>query len=292
MTSFALAGRTALVTGAAKGIGFETARLLHARGASVTLTDLDPDEVEAAAAAIGERTLALAGDVTDREALEAAVAATIERFGGLDVAVANAGIAPPLRPVATLDPDVFERVVEVNLLGVYRTVHAALPQIIERRGQVVLLASIYSFANGALVSPYAASKAAVEALGRVLRVELAPHGAGATIAYPGFVDTKMVRDAVADPVGDGLENLVPGFVIRRIAPAKVAERIVAGIERRSPRVVVPRWYAAVEALRGLLNPIVDGAMARSGEVDELVRRAERIGAEAQASESSRPRSSA
>jgi len=283
VTTFALPGRTALVTGAARGIGLETARLLHARGASVTLTDLDSDEVGAAAAGIGERTLALAGDATDRDSLDDAVAATVEQFGALDVVVANAGVAPPLRTIASMDPNAFERVVEIDLLGVYRTVHAALPQVATRGGQVVIVSSVYAFANGALASPYAVSKAAVEQLGRALRIELAPHGAGVTVVYPGFADTKMVRDAFTDPVATGLEDLAPAFVMRRISPALVAERLVDGIERRAPRVVVPRWYALYSALRGILNPLMEASMVRDRRVRELIERAERIEAEAERS---------
>jgi NAD(P)-dependent dehydrogenase (short-subunit alcohol dehydrogenase family) len=277
------------VTGAARGIGLETARLLVARGAAVALTDLDSAELEAAAASLGEPTLAIACDATDREALEAAVASTVQRFGGIDVVVANAGIAPPPRTIASMDPADFERVVEVDLLGVYRTVHAALPHVIRRHGQVVLVASIYAFVNGLMASPYAASKAAVEQLGRALRVELAPHGAGATVVYPGFADTKLVRDAFADRVGGAMEEVAPGFMMRRITPGLVAERLVAGIERRSPRVVVPRWYSAFAALRGILNPILDSAMARDPRIADLVEQSER---EAQTSVSSRPRESA
>ena len=292
--TYVLAGKAALVTGAAKGIGLETARLMHARGASVTMTDLDPAEVEAGAASVGERTLALAGDATDRASLEAAVAATVERFGGLDVVVANAGIAPPPRTVAVMDPEAFERVVEVDLLGVYRTVHAALPQLLERRGQAVLIASIYAFMNGTLASPYAASKAAVEQLGRALRAELAPHGGGATVVYPGLVDTKMVRDALEDPVAGGLEELLPRFVIRRVTPKLVATRLVNGVERRAPRVLVPRWYAGYSALRGILNPLLDAGLSRDQRVGAMVEQAERLAAEeAQPdSASSSPRSSA
>jgi NAD(P)-dependent dehydrogenase (short-subunit alcohol dehydrogenase family) len=204
----------------------------------------------------------------------------VERFGALDVVVANAGVAPPLRTIASMDPDAFERVVEIDLLGVYRTVHAALPQVATRGGQVVIVSSAYAFANGALASPYAVSKAAVEQLGRALRVELAPHGAGVTVVYPGFADTKMVRDASTDPVATGLEDLAPGFVMRRISPALVAERLVDGIERRAPRVVVPRWYALYSALRGILNPLVEAGMVRDRRVCELIERAERIEAEA------------
>ena len=271
------------MTGAARGIGLETACLLHARGASVTLTDLDSHELRAAAAGIGERTLALAGDATDRDSLEAAVAATVERFGALDVVVANAGVAPPVRTIASMDPDAFERVVEIDLLGVYRTVHAALPQVATRAGQVVIVSSVYAFANGALASPYAVSKAAVEQLGRALRVELAPHGAGVTVVYPGFADTKMVRDAFTDPVAAGLQELAPRFVMRRISPALVAERIVDGVERRAPRVVVPRWFALYSALRGILNPLMEAGMVRDRRVRELVERAERIEVEAERS---------
>src|SRR5919201_3432922 len=147
MDPYLLSGRSALVTGAARGIGFETARLLHERGASVTLVDLDREATERAAAQIGERTMALEADATDPDALEAAVAATVERFGGLDVAVANAGVAPPVATVRVIDPDVFERVMEIDLLGVWRTVRACLPEITARRGHVVVLTSVSAFTN-------------------------------------------------------------------------------------------------------------------------------------------------
>src|SRR5205809_7321514 len=123
MASYDVNGKVALVTGAARGIGYETARLLHARGASVALLDLDERETHAAAERIGpERTLGLGVDVTDRGALEDAVATTIESFGGLDIAVANAGIAPPATTMRVIDPDVYERTIEVDLLGVWRMV--------------------------------------------------------------------------------------------------------------------------------------------------------------------------
>ncbi len=193
---YPLPGKVALVTGAARGIGFETARLLHARGASVTVIDLAVDETEAAAKQIGERTLAIAADVTDEAAMEDAVERTVGTFGGLDVVVANAGIAPPARPMSVVDAAAFERVIEIDLLGVWRTVHPALTQVIERRGHVVVVASVYAFVNGAMATPYAVSKAGVEQLGRALRAELAIHGASASVAYFGFIDTKLVQRRV------------------------------------------------------------------------------------------------
>src|SRR4051812_9021879 len=223
---YPLPGKVAMVTGAAKGIGYETARILHARGASVALVDLDPDETEAAAAAIGERTLAIVADVTDEDAMAEAVERTAEEFGGLDVVVANAGIAPPPSPMSAVDGDAFERVIEVDLLGVWRTVRPALDQVIARRGHVVVVASVYAFVNGVMATPYAVSKAGVEQLGRALRAELSVHGASASVAYFGFIDTKMVRDAFADPMAGDVEEMFPKFITRRLHPSVAGESIV------------------------------------------------------------------
>src|SRR6476646_9261456 len=134
MTSLDLHGRVALVTGAARGIGLETARALERRGAKVALVDLDASAAEAAAATIAPDALGLAADVSDRAAIGAAVDAVVQRFGGLDVVVANAGIANAPATARTMPEEEFERVLAVNLLGVWRTVRAALPHIVERRG--------------------------------------------------------------------------------------------------------------------------------------------------------------
>jgi NAD(P)-dependent dehydrogenase (short-subunit alcohol dehydrogenase family) len=274
VSHYPLGGKVALVTGAARGIGFETARLLHERGASVTLTDLDLEATESAAASIGERTLALEADATDSDALEAAVGATVDRFGGLDISVANAGVAPPAATLRSIDPDVFERVVEIDLLGVWRTARACLPQVTERRGHIVVVASVYAFMNPALAGPYAISKAGVEQMGRALRTELAPHGASASVAYFGFIDTKMVRDSFEDPIAAAVDDMAPAFMLRRLSPAQAGAAIVNGIERRAPRIVAPGWWKVLSALRGILNPLLDARMERDRRSADLVRRAE------------------
>jgi NAD(P)-dependent dehydrogenase (short-subunit alcohol dehydrogenase family) len=275
MTHYSLQGKIALVTGGAKGIGWEAGRLMHARGASVALVDLDAEETERAAAAIGgDRLLPLTADVTDSEAVERAVADTVGHFGGLDVAVANAGIAPQTRTMRSADPELFQRVLDVNLNGVWYTVRAALPHVIERRGQMVVIASVYAFLNGVLATPYAMSKAAVEQLGRSLRLELAPHGASATVGYFGFVDTKMVRDAFVDPISRQIEETLPSFMSRRITPAAAATALVRGVERRAPRVIAPRWWVVYSVLRGILNPLLDSRMERDDEVLRIVREAD------------------
>ena len=274
---YALPGRIALVTGGAQGIGWETARLLHARGCSVALVDIDSEAAECAAAALGDRALAIAADVTHAEAMSAAVDEVVDRFGGLDVVVANAGVAPPMRPMSVVDPEAFERTVEIDLLGVWRTVHPALPQVIERRGHVVVVASVYAFVNGVMATPYAVAKAGVEQLGRALRAELSIHGASAGVAYFGFIDTQMVRDSFEDPVTRRLEDVFPPALLRRLPPAAAGAAIVEGIERRAPRIVRPRWWRAWSALRGIVNPLLDARFGRDERMREAVREGERLG---------------
>jgi NAD(P)-dependent dehydrogenase (short-subunit alcohol dehydrogenase family) len=272
MARYSIDGKVALVTGAARGIGVETARLLHARGASVTLLDLDPEETEKAAAEVGERTLAIPGDVTDADQMEQAVEATVERFGGLDIPVANAGVAPPAASMRVMEPATWERVVEIDLLGVWRTVRPSLPQVVERKGQVVVISSVYAWVNGVLGSPYAVSKAGVEQLGRALRTELSVHGASATVAHFGFIDTRMVRDSFSDPIAQEFEDTFPKFARRRLTPAQAADAIINGIERRAPRVIAPSWWKAWFAFRGVVNPVLDALMVKDKRYVALLRK--------------------
>jgi NAD(P)-dependent dehydrogenase (short-subunit alcohol dehydrogenase family) len=272
MERYDLNGKVALVTGAARGIGFETARQMHMRGASVAVLDLSAEEAREAAERIGQRAIGLAGDVTDQNAMMAAVAEVVDRFGGLDVAVANAGIAQKeFGTVRGISGEEWERVFEVDALGVWRTVRAALPQIVERQGQVVIISSVYAFANGFGNSPYAAAKAGVESLGRSLRAELRPHGASASVGYFGWVDTKLVQDAFAQESSSAIEELSPKFLLKRISPEEAGAGLVRGIEERAPRIFMPKWWRYVSALRGIVNPLLDKRMERDPKARALVR---------------------
>ena len=273
MARYDLNGKVALVTGAARGIGLATARALVARGARVVVVDLDADASEAAAAQLDdERAIGLAADVTDRGALQRAVATTVERFGGLDVVVANAGIASRGATFRAMASEGFERVIDVNLMGVVWTVEVALPEIVRRRGHVVVIASVYAFQNGVGATPYAMSKAAVEQFGRALRVELVQHGASASVAYFGFIDTEMVHRAIdADPIADAMFDTFPKPLRKRLQPAAAGEAIVRGIERRAPRIIRPRRWALLSVLRGALNPLLDARMERDERVQAIAR---------------------
>jgi NAD(P)-dependent dehydrogenase (short-subunit alcohol dehydrogenase family) len=272
MDRYDLNGKVALVTGAARGIGFETARQMHLRGASVAVLDLDAAEAREAAERIGPRAIGLGGDVTDQSALMSAVAEIVEHFGGLDVAVANAGIAQKqFATVQAISGEEWERVFEVDMLGVWRTVRAALPQIVERKGQMILVSSVYAFANGFGNSPYAAAKSGVESLGRALRVELRPHGASASVAYFGWVDTKLVQDAMAQEDSPRIKELSPEWLLKRITPEEAGAGLVRGIEEQAPRIFVPKWWRYVSALRGVINPLLDKRMESDEKMRALVR---------------------
>jgi NAD(P)-dependent dehydrogenase (short-subunit alcohol dehydrogenase family) len=272
MPAYSLSGKVALVTGGARGIGFATAQELVARGARVVIVDLHEPAVEGAAARLAHGTIGIAADVTDRDAMDDAVAQTVERFGGLDVLVANAGIASRGATARAAEPDQFERVIEVNLLGVWRSVRAALPEVTRRQGHVVVVASIYAFFNGVGAAPYAMAKAGVEQLGRALRVELKPHGASASVAYFGFIDTEMVHQAIdADPLADRLMAASPRVLRKRLPPSAAGAAIVRGIERRQPRIIRPRRWTVLSVLRGILNPLMDAQMERDAETQAITR---------------------
>jgi NAD(P)-dependent dehydrogenase (short-subunit alcohol dehydrogenase family) len=272
MARFDLPGKVALVTGGARGIGFATAQALIARGASVAIADLDEAAAAGAASQLhDERAMGMAADVTDRAAMQRAVARTVERFGGLDVVIANAGIASRAATFRAVSPESFERVLDVNLMGVYRTVEAALPEIVRRRGHVVVISSIYAFTNGVGASAYAMSKAGVEALGRALRAELVQHGASASVAYFGFIDTEMVHRAIdQDPLAEEMWQTFPAPLRKRIPPRVAGEAIVRGIESRQPRIIRPRRWAAVSVLRGILNPLSDAQLERDAKSQALL----------------------
>lgn len=270
--SYPVRGKVVLVTGAGQGIGRELARVLSARGAVLALVDIDAVAAERTAYELGTTAHGIGADVADRAGMSAAVAEVIERFGRLDVVVANAGVTPVPATLRTMDPADFDRVVAINLTGVFNTVHPALDHIVRRRGHVVVVSSCAAFAPGMGGSPYMLTKAAVEQLGRALRVELAASGASAGVAYFGIVDTAMTHDMLdADDLGRELDSLLPWPLDVRISAAHAARTIADGIARRAPRTIAPRGWEPYALLRGAINVVLDSRLAADPRVHELVR---------------------
>ena len=188
--------------------------------------------------------------------MQAAVEDTVERFGRIDAVVANAGIGAAA-PFSTMDPDAFDRIVEVNLLGVVRTVRAALPHVGERGGYILPIASLAAALHPAMQAPYAASKAGVEGFADSLRVELAHTGTQVGCAYFSFVETDMLRHSFAQSSQQSAkERLLRGPM--KPPPASVAgAAIVRGIERRVRFVYAPRSVLPALSARMLLQPLLE-----------------------------------
>ncbi|GAD86074.1 putative oxidoreductase [Nocardia asteroides NBRC 15531] len=268
--------KVVLVTGAGQGIGRELVEILHARGAIVAVVDIDEAAAERAAEPLRPRAHALGADVADRAGMRAAIDEVVGRFGRLDVVVANAGVTPVPATVRTMDPADFDRVLSINLTGVFNTVHPALDHVVRTRGHVVVVSSCAAFAPGMGGSPYMVSKAAVEQLGRALRVELAASGASAGVAYFGIVETAMTHDMLdADDLGRELDGLLPWPLNVRISAEHAARTIADGIARRAPRTIAPSGWEPYALLRGAVNVVLDGKLAADATVHELVRAIER-----------------
>ncbi len=267
-------GRTVFITGAARGIGKASAERLHAKGANVALVGLEPERLEENAAALGDRAAWFEADVTDYDALERAVAGTVERFGGVDVAIANAGLAF-MGALATAPIEQVERTLAVNLLGVWRTDRAVIGQILERRGYLLNIASVAAVVHGPLMGPYTATKAGVEAMSDALRAESAASGAAVGCAYFGFIDTDLVKAAYSLAPTELLNNRAPAWLREPIPLSRAIDAIERGIERRSARVWAPRWVGAMLALRGIVQPIIErGAVRDQEQLREALRLAD------------------
>jgi NAD(P)-dependent dehydrogenase (short-subunit alcohol dehydrogenase family) len=261
------ANRRVLITGAARGIGAALARRLSARGARVALCGLEPEELSAVAKECAAPWREC--DVADRAAVERVVEELVGELGGLDVVVANAGIARQLALVGG-DPEVFERTMRVNTLGTYYTLRAAGPHVSHPGGYALAVASLAAALQLPLLGAYSTSKAAVEALGNTLRAELAPTGARVGVAYFAELDTDMTSRGFGTRAA---EVLTGGGTVSGLAPLSDAvDALERGIARRSRRVVSPRWVGPLLPLRMVVQPVIERrARGRVTEALEIAR---------------------
>ncbi|TNY38134.1 SDR family oxidoreductase [Thermomonospora catenispora] len=249
------AGQVVVVTGAARGLGALIARRLAARGATLALLGLEPEQLAEVAASCGPDAGWWEVDVTDDEAMARAAAEVVRRYGRVDVVVANAGIATG-GPVQYSDPRTFAKVIEVNLLGSVATARAFIPALRESRGYFFQVASLAALCAAPMMAAYCASKAGVEAFAHSLRAELAPHGVKVGVGYLSWTDTDMVRGADENEVLRDMRAGLP-FPAGRTYPLEpTAERLVEGIVRRRAHVYGQRWIPGMQLVRGFVPAVV------------------------------------
>jgi NAD(P)-dependent dehydrogenase (short-subunit alcohol dehydrogenase family) len=256
--SKSMAGQVAVITGAARGVGAQLARVLAARGARVALVGLERDALKQVAEECGPEAGWWEANVTDREALRAVAAQIVERYGRVDVVVANAGIATGA-PFVDSDPDVWTRVIEVNLVGSANTAWAFLPSLADFRGYFLQIASLAAITPAPLMSAYCASKSGVEAFAHSIRPELALKGVKVGVGYLSWTDTDMVRGADEDPVMRDMRAALPWPLNRTYPLAPAVDRIADGIARRSAHVYAQAWLRGMQPQRHLV-PMIMGAV--------------------------------
>jgi NAD(P)-dependent dehydrogenase (short-subunit alcohol dehydrogenase family) len=251
-----MARPVAAVTGAARGIGLETARRL-AHTHQVALLDLDEAGAERGAAQIGRDAVWAGCDITDAGSVRGAVADVVARCGGIDVAIANAGIATA-GALRHLDPDVLAVQLNVNLTGSWRFIHACLPHVVERRGYVLGVSSASALVAPPGIGHYAASKAGFEHLLDVLRVEVAHLGVDVGVAFFSWIDTDMVRGAEqSHPAFAALRNDLRGPARRTLPVGDAADALLRAVQRRERMVTAPGFVRLAYRLRGLIGPLTD-----------------------------------
>jgi NAD(P)-dependent dehydrogenase (short-subunit alcohol dehydrogenase family) len=255
-----LSGRTVLITGAARGIGEGVALRVAAKGARPALVGIEPELMEAVAARIrsehGVDVFVAEADVRDRAAVDRAVSGTVEALGGIDVVVANAGIEVA-GSISAIAPEDFQRVIDVNLMGVFHTLQATLPHVLARNGHLLPIASAAAVSHAPAMGPYAASKAAVDALANVMRQELAGTGTSVGCGYFTFLDTDMVRNGFERPVAQAVRGRMPGPIAKIYPLSGALDAIVSGIENRNRVVAYPGWVKGLIATHGFTQPLVE-----------------------------------
>jgi len=264
-----LQGQRILITGAARGIGAALAERLASRGARLALIGLEPELLAAVAERCGEDTFVGECDVSQSTQVTAAIDAAAAALGGLDIVVANAGIATA-GPLRTQDLRSWERVIETNLLGVMYTDRAALAHLEASRGYLLNIASAAASLRSPGLSAYCAAKAGVEALSDCLRVEVRPFGIQVGVAYFMVLNTDMVRDFERElPSLERGRRELPG-VLRHTYPVTPAiDQLVAGIVTRRRRIAYPRWFLKTLAFRQLFASEVSERVAGRGVAHSL-----------------------
>jgi short-subunit dehydrogenase len=244
-TSGFFAAKTVLITGASSGLGLALARIFAAENANLVLVSRSEEKLNAAAASLAvpaERVLVAAADVTRRAQVDAAVASGIERFGGIDLLISNAGLNV-LGPFADLPAEEAKRVFDINFLGAFHIVQAALHSLRKRPGsQIVLVSSILGLRAAPRSSVYCAAKFAVNGLAESLRMELKHEGVHVLVVCPGRLDTPFFDNARSLDGKQGLQ------LQRAMNADLAAAKILSAIRSRKRLLIIPWWVRTLHWL--------------------------------------------
>ena len=266
-----LPGKTVAITGAGGGLGAGVARALRAHGANVALLDLTPDRVEAHAARLGGERYARgwAVDVRDFDAQQRIFAEVAEHFGAIDVVIAAAGVIGPLQTIGPTAPADWDRVIEINLNGVWRTLKAAAPHVQTSGGHLVAISSMIAYIHPPLLASYAASKAGVAAMVDAIRLEMRAVGVTVGTVHPVIFRTPMIGDALSSPAAVELVNDFTG-AFKTVELETVVDAIVRGIEHRAKRTVIPRQHGPTALFPGLAQAAIERLLFRPATVARAI----------------------
>lgn len=275
MPHYDLRGRVVAITGATGGLGCALARKLLEHGARLALYDVDEVAVMRLAQSLGgiEEVHGWHVDVRSYEAVKAAMDASAAHFGGIDVVVANAGV-DEVSPMASMSPAAFERVIDINLTGVWRTMKVGLPHVAKQRGYLMAISSMAAFVHSPLQAHYTSSKAGVWALCDSVRLEVRHLGVGVGSVHPTFFRTPLMDQVHADAAGVKLWGGNKGGLWRMISLDEVVAGVVRGIERRSDMVVLPGQNTLIAKAPGLFRKLAERIGFRPADVVEAVALAE------------------
>jgi NAD(P)-dependent dehydrogenase (short-subunit alcohol dehydrogenase family) len=272
MPRYDLAGRTVAITGGTGGFARALAPALRQRGANVALLDLDADRAIDAAASAGPPAAVRgwAADVRRLDQLEPVLAEVAEHFGRLDVVIANAGLGDVGVLLAEDDPQHWDRMIDINLNGVYRTFRAAIPHISKTKGYLLATSSMAAFVHNPLQGAYTASKAGVWALCDTWRLEVRHTGVAVGSLHPSFFQTPMVDAMHTNPAITRLWGGNGGGMWKMTDIDVVVRQAVRGIERRAAHIVAPRSLAVSAVAPGFAQAIVERIGLRGNTIADAV----------------------
>ena len=255
-------GKVALITGAARGIGAGVARGYVAGGGRVALVGLEPDLLKLLSDELGEAAAWWEADVRDGAAVTAATDAAAAHFGRIDHVLANAGIAS-YGTVRQIDEAAFDRVIDINITGVYRTLHATIPHLEQTKGYALVVASLASFTTLAGLASYHASKAGAESLALACRQEVAHLGIGVGVCHPSWIDTDIVRNAEKDlPSFRAIRKKLPYPANSTTSIETCVEHILTGFAKRKARVYIPKGVVLANFTKPLVNSVAAWPLVR------------------------------